>query len=73
MSRISGMTVKQFNDVIKEMKTIYLFEDDKAKLADTRDVVSGADRHVDIWVKDERTDITIVMSKDVDIWGGYKE
>lgn len=68
MGRISGMTIKQFNDVIKDMKTIYPFEDDKARLADTRDVISCAERHVEVLVKDERTDITIVMSKDIDIW-----
>ena len=65
MNIVQGMSIKQFNDVIKDMKTIYPFEDNKAFLGNLMDLPSNADRQVEILTKDEKTGIVIHMSKEI--------
>lgn len=57
-------TVKQFKDMIEEMRTVYPFEDDKTYLS-THNIVSGDNSRLEIQTKDEKTGVDIVMSKHV--------
>ena len=66
MNNVRGMTLKQFYDVLEEMRTIYPFEADKTYLGNLRDLPSDSFMNVEILTKDEKTGIQIVMSKGVD-------
>lgn len=66
MNNVRGMTLKQFYDVLEEMRTIYPFEADKTYLGELRDLQSGSLMNVEIVTRDEKTGVQIVMSKGVD-------
>lgn len=55
-------TVKQFKDMLEEMKTIYPYEDDKTILS-THDIMTLGHTALEIKTTDEKTGVTIVMSK----------
>lgn len=55
-------TVKQFKDMLEEMKKIYPFEDEKTQLS-THNVLSMQNDALEIKTVDEKTGITIIMSK----------
>ena len=61
-----GMTLKEFNDTVETMRTIYPFEDDKTRICELYDFESNSMKRVEIITKDERTNTQIVMSKDVE-------
>lgn len=63
---VEGATVKKFLDAIEEMRTIYPFEDDKARLA-TMDMKSLSPRCLTIVTTDEKTGVYISMSKEFDM------
>lgn len=67
MNRVYGMTLKQFDDVIQEMKSIYPFEDDKAYIGNLHEMSTDMPSQVEIHTKDEKTGIKIVMLKGVDL------
>ncbi len=58
-------TVKQFKDMLEEMKTIYPYEDEKTRLT-THNVMTMSHDCLEIATKDEKTGIYIVMSKEVE-------
>ena len=55
-------TVKQFKDMLEEMKTIYNFDDEETWLS-THNILSKGNDALEIHTKDEKTGIEIVMSK----------
>lgn len=55
-------TVKQFKTILEEMRSIYSFEDDKTFLS-THDILSQGNNALEIQTEDEKTGVTIVMSK----------
>ena len=57
-------TVKQFKDMIEEMRSIYPFDDEKACMS-THDLVTHDNSRLQIQVKDEKTGVLIVMEKHV--------
>lgn len=59
-----GGTVKQFKDVLEEMKTIYPYDDEKTRLC-TSDVRTFAPTQASIVTTDEATGIIIQMTKGV--------
>jgi hypothetical protein len=65
MSRLRGMTLKQFYDVLEEMHTIYPFESDKTYIGNIIDLPSDSPLNVEILTKDEKTGVQIIMSKSV--------
>lgn len=65
MNNVKGMTLKQFYDVLKDMRSIYPFEDDKTYLGNLRDLPSDSFLNVEILTKDEKTGVQIIMSKGV--------
>lgn len=65
MTNVRGMTLKQFNDTLEEMRTIYPFKDETTRLGELRDLNSDSLRQVEIVTTDEETGIQIIMSKGV--------
>lgn len=55
-------TVKQFNDVLEEMRGIYPFNDENTKIC-TFDVASMNNNRLCIYTVDEKTGIEITMTK----------
>ena len=57
-------TIKQFKDMIEEMKSIYPFDEEKAYMS-THDLMTRDNRKLQIQVTDEKTGILVVMEKHV--------
>ena len=57
-------TVKQFKDMIEEMKSIYPFDEEKAYMS-THDLMTKDNFKLQIQVTDEKTGILVVMEKHV--------
>ena len=57
-------TVKQFKGVIEEMKSIYPFDESKTRLS-TNNIVEYTPITLELCTVDEKTGITICMSKKV--------
>lgn len=55
-------TVKQFKDMIEEMRTVYMFKDEKTQLS-TFDHLSRQNNRLQLFTVDERTGVSIVMEK----------
>ena len=73
MTNLLGTSIKEFKDAIEEMRTLYHFTDDQAKIVDTYDPPSMSHRKVEIYMKDEETGVHITMQKDIkekedDLW-----
>lgn len=64
------MTVKQYKDLLEEMKTVYPYKDEKTKI-DTSMQLAYSSPRLEIQTEDEKTGVTIVMSKSFD--GRYGE
>lgn len=58
-------TVKQFKDMLEEMKTVYPYDDEKAYLS-TENIRDMSHSHLELRTVDEKTGVTIVMAKDVE-------
>lgn len=58
-------TVKQFKDALDEMKTIYPFQDDKTYIS-TNNLIDHSNSCLSIATKDEKTGISIEMTKYLD-------
>jgi len=65
MTNVRGMTVKQFKDSIDDMKKIVDFTDEEAKIVNLNDLRAMTNRQIDIVF--ERNDITVALSKGVDL------
>jgi len=65
MTNVRGMTVKQFKDSIDDMKKIVDFTDEEAKIVNLNDLWAMTNRQIDIVF--ERNDITVALSKGVDL------
>lgn len=65
MNNIKGMSVKQLNTILDEMRTIYPFKDEDAYLGNLRDIITEQPRQVEIYTKDEQTGISIILAKGV--------
>lgn len=66
MTRVRGMTLKQFNDVLEEMRTIYPYNPETTRLGDLTDMLYNDNlRQVEIITTDEATGVQIVLSKGV--------
>ena len=65
MNRVQGMSITELNSALKDMRTVYEFDDDKTYFASMHNEISLSQTHVEIHTKDEATGIKIVMSKDI--------
>ena len=68
MIRLQGVTVKQFKDVLQEMKSIYNYKDDETRLGGCFDprFTNETPSRVEIYTTDKATGIDIVMSKGIE-------
>ena len=71
MTNVKGMTLKQFNDTIKDMRTVYNFKDDETRLISLMDLRSDSLRSVEIITQDEATGVTVVLKKGVELDVAY--
>lgn len=65
-----SVTVKQYKDLLEEMKTVYPYKDEKTNVNYMVDMMTRYPR-LEIQTEDEKTGVTIVMSKSFD--GRYGE
>lgn len=65
-----SVTVKQYKDLLEEMKTVYPYDDEKTNINHMIDIMARYPR-LEIQTEDEKTGVTIVMSKSFD--GRYGE
>ena len=63
MTRPRGMTIRQLNNIIKDMRKIYDFEDDKTHITNMLDMPSEAMNCLEITTFDETTGVQITMQK----------
>ena len=67
MTRLAGMTLSEFNMIIGQMKGVYQFKDDEARIVNINDPRMGDGiNRLEIATKDEATGIDIVLSKDIE-------
>lgn len=67
MTITRGMTIQQFNDIIADMKKVYPFKDDEARLGNMIDLKSLDIHNVEVHTEDKKTGVFIVMQKGVDL------
>ena len=67
MTRLRGMTVAQMKELVEDMRKVYSFSDDKAKIVDTHDLMTNSNTLLELYVHDEKNDVDIRMSKGVDL------
>lgn len=65
MNRVRGMTLKQFNEVVEDMRSVYKFKNENAILNNLIDLRTGANMEVEIHTVDEKTGVFITMQKGV--------
>lgn len=65
-----GGTVKQFKDVLEEMKKVYPYDDEKTRLS-TIDIYRNVPCCVEIITTDEATGVEIMMQKSVTLDDRY--
>ena len=74
MTRLTGMTLKKFGELVEDMRKVYPFEDDKTTIVDTRDECWDAHMRLDIRTYDEEHDVHVRLSKGIDadeyLWKG---
>lgn len=61
-----GMTIKQFNEILDVMRSIYPFEDELTSLDEFTDLRTGSNRQVCIHTVDDKTGVEIVLCKGAD-------
>lgn len=67
MTITRGMTIQQFNDIIADMKKVYPFKDDEARLGNMIEVKSLDINHVEVHMEDKETGVFIAMQKGADL------
>ena len=65
MNDMRGMSLTQMKEVLDEMRSVYKYDETRTYLGDLRDLNSCSQRRVEIMTVDEKTDVTVVMSKKV--------
>lgn len=65
MVELRGMTIKELNDVLDDMHSVYPFQNDKTMFGSIRDIRNMTPNNVEIITTDEKTGVQIIMSKAV--------
>lgn len=63
-------TVKQFKDMLEEMKTVYKYKDENTWLS-THGIISRDHDTLEITTRDEKTGVTVTMAKQVEVEDPY--
>lgn len=66
MNRVRGMTIKQFNEILNDMRSVYPFRDEFTSLDEFTDLRTGSNRQVCIHTIDDKTGVEIVLCKGAD-------
>lgn len=67
MTRLRGMTIAQFNGLVEDMRKVYKFKDEQAKIIDTHDLMTDANTLLEIYAHDEKNDVDVRLSKGLNI------
>lgn len=70
MNDMRGMSLAHMKEVLAEMRSVYKYDDERTYLGELRDLNCNSQRRVEIMTVDEKTDITVVMSKRVKLEEG---
>ena len=62
-----SLSVKELNDALKEMKTIYAYDPNVTWFGDNRDERCNTFRRVEIHTVDPKTDVQIMLSKTIPV------
>lgn len=60
---MNGLTVEEFFTILEEMRGIYPYKNDKTHVVNRLDCVTNEYRMVELVTVDEKTGVTIRMSK----------
>ena len=66
MTRLKGMTLKRFGELVEDMRKTYPFEDEKTVIIDTRDDLWDAHMRLDIYTYNKENDVHVRLSKGID-------
>lgn len=67
MNRVRGMTIKQFNEILNELRSVYNFKDELTRLDDFSEPETRYNRKVSIYTVDEKTGVEVHLSKGAEI------
>lgn len=67
MTRLKGMTIAQFNGLVEDMRKVYKFKDEQAKIIDTHDLYTDTNTLLEIYAHDEKNDVDVRLSKGLKI------
>lgn len=70
MNDMRGMSLAHMKEVLAEMRSVYKYDDERTYLGELRDLNCNSQRRVEIMTVDEKTDVTVVMSKRVKLEDG---
>ena len=70
MNDMRGMSLAHMKEVLAEMRSVYKYDDARTYLGELRDLNCNSQRRVEIMTVDEKTDVTVVMSKRVELEDG---
>ena len=68
MSHLSGVTLKEFHEMVESMRKVYPFQDEKTKIVDTIDPKWGAHMLLDLHAYDEENKVHVRLSKEAKGW-----
>lgn len=63
MTRLRGMTLSQFNGLVEDMRKVYPFKDEQAKIIDTHDLMTDCNCMLELFAHDEDTGVDVRLSK----------
>lgn len=63
MTRLRGMTLTDFNNLVETMREVYPFHNDEAIIIDTHDMDSDTHAQLDLFVHDKAHDVKIRLTK----------
>lgn len=63
MTRPRGMTIKQLNDILNDMRKIYDFEDNITHITNMTDMLTESNSCIEITTFDAATGVYITMQK----------
>lgn len=67
MTRPYGMTITQFNDILKDMRKCYAFDNDETHITNMLDMKSDTIRCLEVTTIDAKTGVAITMQKGCDL------
>lgn len=63
MSKLYGVTLKQFGEMVESMRKVYPFKDENTIIIDTKDQLWNAHLKLNIATHDVENDVHITLSK----------